>query len=56
MSYEATIRLETHVQLKTSTKLFCGCANEFGGNRITDRTRSFWIFPSRSKPVCEGRD
>ena len=27
---EATIGLETHVQLKTRTKLFCGCANAFG--------------------------
>ena len=30
MNYEATIGLETHVQLKTNTKIFCGCANEFG--------------------------
>ncbi len=28
--YEATIGLEVHVQLKTRTKLYCGCANEFG--------------------------
>ncbi len=27
---EATIGLETHVQLKTRTKLFCGCAYAFG--------------------------
>ena len=30
MNYEATIGLETHVQLKTNTKIFCGCANELG--------------------------
>lgn len=30
MSYEAVIGLETHVQLKTKSKLWCGCANEFG--------------------------
>jgi Asp-tRNA(Asn)/Glu-tRNA(Gln) amidotransferase B subunit len=28
MTYEATIGLETHVQLKTNTKIFSGCANE----------------------------
>jgi len=30
MEYEAVIGLETHVQLKTRTKMWCGCANEFG--------------------------
>ncbi|QSR84546.1 Asp-tRNA(Asn)/Glu-tRNA(Gln) amidotransferase subunit GatB [Methylacidimicrobium sp. B4] len=30
MTYEAIIGLEVHVQLKTQTKLFCGCRNEFG--------------------------
>ncbi len=30
MTYEAVIGLEVHVQLKTETKLFCGCRNEFG--------------------------
>ena len=30
MNYEAVIGLETHVQLKTRTKMWCGCANEFG--------------------------
>lgn len=30
MSYEAVIGLEVHVQLKTRTKMFCGCRNEFG--------------------------
>jgi aspartyl-tRNA(Asn)/glutamyl-tRNA(Gln) amidotransferase subunit B len=28
--YEVTIGLEVHVQLKTRSKLFCGCASEFG--------------------------
>ncbi len=28
--YEVVIGLEVHVQLKTNTKMFCGCKNEFG--------------------------
>jgi aspartyl-tRNA(Asn)/glutamyl-tRNA(Gln) amidotransferase subunit B len=30
MDYEAVIGLETHVQLKTKSKMWCGCVNEFG--------------------------
>lgn len=30
MEFEAVIGLETHVQLKTASKMWCGCANEFG--------------------------
>jgi aspartyl-tRNA(Asn)/glutamyl-tRNA(Gln) amidotransferase subunit B len=30
MDYEAVIGLETHVQLKTKSKMWCGCANNFG--------------------------
>jgi aspartyl-tRNA(Asn)/glutamyl-tRNA(Gln) amidotransferase subunit B len=30
MDYEVVIGLETHVQLKTKSKMWCGCANEFG--------------------------
>jgi len=29
--WEAVIGLEIHVQLRTETKLFCGCPNRFGG-------------------------
>ncbi|SVC75649.1 uncharacterized protein METZ01_LOCUS328503, partial [marine metagenome] len=32
MEYEEVIGLETHVQLKTRTKMWCGCANEFGAD------------------------
>ena len=28
--YEPVIGIEIHVQLRTRTKMFCGCANEFG--------------------------
>ncbi len=30
MEYEAVIGLETHVQLKTQSKMWCSCANAFG--------------------------
>lgn len=30
MEYEAVVGLETHVQLKTKSKMWCGCANAFG--------------------------
>jgi aspartyl-tRNA(Asn)/glutamyl-tRNA(Gln) amidotransferase subunit B len=33
--YEAVIGVECHVELKTLTKMFCGCANEFGGEPNT---------------------
>lgn len=30
-AWEAVIGLETHVQLNTATKAFCGCRNAYGG-------------------------
>jgi aspartyl-tRNA(Asn)/glutamyl-tRNA(Gln) amidotransferase subunit B len=33
--YEAVIGLEVHCELRTATKLFCGCKNEFGGEPNT---------------------
>src|SRR5213596_4174915 len=36
MDYEAVIGLETHVQLKTNSKMWCGCANEFGATPNTN--------------------
>ncbi|HEY1663524.1 MAG TPA: Asp-tRNA(Asn)/Glu-tRNA(Gln) amidotransferase subunit GatB [Verrucomicrobiae bacterium] len=35
MEYEAVIGLETHVQLKTKSKMWCGCANAFGADPNT---------------------
>ncbi|MFW2331779.1 MAG: Asp-tRNA(Asn)/Glu-tRNA(Gln) amidotransferase subunit GatB [Nitrospinota bacterium] len=32
MEYEAVIGLETHVQLSTASKIFCGCPNSFGSD------------------------
>ncbi|MDA1277312.1 MAG: Asp-tRNA(Asn)/Glu-tRNA(Gln) amidotransferase subunit GatB [Verrucomicrobia bacterium] len=36
MDFEAVIGLETHVQLKTRSKMWCGCANEFGASPNTN--------------------
>jgi aspartyl-tRNA(Asn)/glutamyl-tRNA(Gln) amidotransferase subunit B len=35
MSYEAVIGIETHVELKTRSKMFCGCSAEFGAEPNT---------------------
>jgi aspartyl-tRNA(Asn)/glutamyl-tRNA(Gln) amidotransferase subunit B len=35
MEYEPVIGLEMHVQLKTRSKMWCGCANEFGAEPNT---------------------
>src|SRR5579864_8445995 len=43
MSLEAVIGLEVHVQLETASKMFCGCAVEFGAAPNT-----------RTCPVCLG--
>lgn len=34
-NWEMVVGLEVHTELKTATKLFCGCANEFGGEPNT---------------------
>ncbi len=35
VEYEAVIGIECHVELKTRTKMFCACPNEFGGEPNT---------------------
>lgn len=41
--FETVIGLEVHLQFKTKTKIFCGCANEFGNKPNT-----------QTCPVCLG--
>src|SRR3979490_2325838 len=33
--YEPVMGMEVHVELSTATKMFCGCANEFGAEPNT---------------------
>src|ERR1035441_81877 len=42
--WEMVVGLEVHTELKTTTKMFCGCANEFGAEPNTNIC-----------PVCLGR-
>jgi len=43
MNYQPVIGLEVHVQLKTDTKIFCGCSTQFGASPN-----------SQTCPVCLG--
>ena len=43
MKYELVCGLETHIELSTKTKIFCGCTTEFGGEPNT-----------HCCPVCTG--
>ena len=43
MTYEMIVGLETHIELSTKTKIFCGCSTAFGGEPNT-----------RCCPVCLG--
>jgi aspartyl-tRNA(Asn)/glutamyl-tRNA(Gln) amidotransferase subunit B len=36
MNYEVVIGLEVHVELKTKTKIFCSCPNEYGSEPNTN--------------------
>ena len=57
MEYESVIGLEIHSELSTKTKIFCGCANEFGGDVNTHCcpicTGMPGTLPSMNKKVVE---
>jgi len=44
MNYEIVCGIETHIELATKTKIFCGCTTEFGGEPNT-----------HCCPVCTGQ-
>lgn len=44
MNYEMVCGIETHIELATKTKIFCGCTTEFGGEPNT-----------HCCPVCTGQ-
>lgn len=54
MEYEAVIGLETHVQLKTETKMWCSCRNEYGGDPNTQVCPVCLGFPG-ALPVANER-
>ena len=43
MKYEVVIGLETHAELDTESKLFCGCCTKIGSEQNT-----------QTSPVCLG--
>jgi aspartyl-tRNA(Asn)/glutamyl-tRNA(Gln) amidotransferase subunit B len=53
-SWEAVIGLEIHVQLKTRTKMFCRCPNEFGAEPNTNVCPVCLAFPG-ALPVANRR-
>ena len=44
MSYQLVCGIETHIELATKTKIFCGCTTQFGGEPNT-----------HCCPVCTGQ-
>ena len=49
--YEPTLGLDVHVELNTKSKMFCGCATEFGAEPNTQTCPVCLGLPG-SFPVC----
>ena len=47
--YTVTIGLEVHAQLKTRSKMFCGCKVEYGAEPNTHTCPTCFSFLQRSK-------
>lgn len=52
--YDPVLGLEVHVELHTNTKMFCGCANAFGGEPNTNTCPTCLGLPG-SLPVVNGK-
>ncbi|MFD6069581.1 MULTISPECIES: Asp-tRNA(Asn)/Glu-tRNA(Gln) amidotransferase subunit GatB [Amycolatopsis] len=52
--FDPVLGLEVHVELNTNTKMFCGCANEFGGEPNTKVCPTCLGMPG-SLPVVNGK-
>ena len=54
--WEPVVGLEIHVQLKTRTKMFCRCANGFGGGENTQVLSGLPRLPGRAAGAEPNRD
>ena len=53
MAYKTIIGLEIHVELKTKTKMFCGCKNEFGATPNTNVCEICLVHPGAKSTLNE---
>ncbi len=49
MKFEPVIGIETHVELTTASKMFCGCPLNSEPRLTPTYVRSVWAFPGRCR-------